>query len=71
VGVNFDFAGFPLQCGSFGMKVDDRLVLQLFCHITRLDISACSEQVRELVQQLPDLAKNGFTKYRSDVAKVM
>lgn len=67
---NLDFSGFPLWCGSFDIKVDDRLVLQLFAHIARLDISGCSKNVKTLVGNLPELAKNRFCKYRSDVEAI-
>jgi hypothetical protein len=56
-----------LFCGSFGVKVDDRLVLQLFCHIARFDVSGCSDEVKDLVGNLSDLAVNGFCRYRGDV----
>jgi len=68
---NWDFVSFPLWCGTFNMKADDRLVLQLFCHMTRLDLSGCSEDIKNLVANLPELAKNGFCKYRPDVEAVI
>jgi hypothetical protein len=34
---NLDYSSFPLWCGSFGMKVDERLVAQLAYHICRLE----------------------------------
>jgi len=67
VGAILDFSCFPLWCGSFTAKADDRLVLQLFAHIARLDVEACSEEVKELVLKLPELAKNGFCKYQNAV----
>jgi hypothetical protein len=66
----FDFAGFPLSCGSFHAKADDRLILQFFAHITRFDTTNCSDQVKALVSSLPNLAKNGFIKYRNDVKPI-
>lgn len=61
---------WPLWCGSFGVIVDDRLVLQLFAHIVRLDTSKCSKKIQKLVKDLSELAKNGFCKYRDDVKPV-
>ena len=69
-GANLDLSVFPLWCGSFGVKVDDRLVLQLACHMARLNIDACSEDVKSWVNSMPDKIKNGFCDYRSDVSRI-
>jgi len=69
-GANLDFSCLPLHCNSFGMVVDDRLVLQLFAHIVRLDTRFCSEGVKEIVRNLSELAKNGFIKYHEEVEKI-
>ena len=34
---DLDFSCLPLWCGSFGIKVDDRLLHQLCYHICKLD----------------------------------
>jgi len=68
-GANLDFSVLPLWCGAFNMKVDDRFVAQLICHITRLDVSACSEGAKEAVGTL-DKWKNEFCKYRTDVTGI-
>jgi len=67
-GANLDFSVLLLWCGSFNMKVDDRFVAQLICHITRLNISACSEGTKEAV--VLDKWKNEFCKYRTDVTGI-
>ena len=36
-GADLDFSCFPLWCGSFGVKVGNRLLYQLCYHICRLD----------------------------------
>jgi len=69
-GAILDYSAWPLKCGSFHAKADDRLVLQLFAHITRLNTDGCSKDVQKIVKKLPGLAKNGFIKYRSDVEKI-
>jgi bifunctional pyridoxal-dependent enzyme with beta-cystathionase and maltose regulon repressor activities len=69
-GAQLDFSCLPLKCSSFGIVADDRLVLQLFAHIARLNVEHCSKDVKRLVEKLPELAKNGFCKYREDVAKI-
>ena len=66
-GANLDYSSWPLHCGSFNVKSDDRLVLQLSAHLARLDVSGCSPEVASIVTGLSDLAKNGFVKYQSDV----
>ncbi len=65
----FDFSVFPLWCGSFGMKVDDRLIEQLFCHIHRLDIEDCSDEIKRIIK-LTNSLKNEFCKRRGDVGKI-
>jgi hypothetical protein len=68
-GANSDFSSFPLWCGSFNMKVDDRLIWQLICHITRLDISGCGKEAQKAVFSLSRW-RNKFCKYRGDVGKI-
>jgi hypothetical protein len=61
-GANLDFSCLPLWCGSFTMKVDDRLVKQLAGHIARLDITACSPDVKAWVNSIPDEFANDLCK---------
>ena len=69
-GADLDLSCLPLWCGSFYMKVDDRFVLQLLCHLVRLDVSACSQRIQKFVRRMPGWAKNGFCKYRGDIEPV-
>lgn len=65
---NFDFSCWPLHCGSFNAKTDDRLVSQLICHVTRLDTSNCSGGVKEAVDFIKKMAISDlFCEYRNDV----
>src|SRR5574343_456914 len=67
-GANLDLASWPLHCGSFGARADDRLVSQLICHVARLDISGCSGGVREAIEHLRAMAITDlFCEYRNDV----
>jgi uncharacterized protein YjbI with pentapeptide repeats len=67
-GANFDFSCWPLHCGSFNAKADDRIVSQLICHVTRLDTSNCSGGVKESVDFIRKMAISDlFCEYRSDV----
>ena len=68
-GADLDFSSWPLHCGSFKAKVNDRLVWQLICHLTRLDISGCSIKVKLAIEKLDDY-KNEFCEYRSDVTPI-
>jgi hypothetical protein len=51
-GANLDFSCWPLWCGSFDVKADDRLVFQLICHLTRLDYKNCSQDVKKAIKAL-------------------
>jgi hypothetical protein len=66
-GAKLDFSCFMLWCGSFDMKVDNRLVAQLFCHLGRLDVSRCKKEYREIIYKLP---VDDFCEYRSNVKPV-
>lgn len=66
-GANLDFSAFPLNCRSLDIKVCDRLPLQLFFHICRMDITKCNPELQHTIHNLPDLAKNGFIEYRRDI----
>jgi hypothetical protein len=47
---DWDFSVFPLWCGSFDIKVDRRLPIQLIYHICKMDIQTDNEKLNELVQ---------------------
>ena len=65
---DFDFSCWPLHCGSFNAKVDDKLIAQLICHVTRLDTSNCSGGVSEAVDSIKKMAISDlFCEYRNDV----
>ena len=68
-GVKLDFAAWPLECGSFQVKADDRLVCQLIAHLTRLDLQNCTPRVRDMVENIRPWA-NEFCRYRDDVLEV-
>ncbi len=65
---NLDYSCWPLWCGTLSVGiVDDRLALQLLAHVARLPTKALSPEVAALITGLPELAKNGFCKYRDEV----
>ena len=67
-GTNLDFACWPMWCGSIGVKADDRLVAQLAFHLARLNVSACSAEIKadmEAIRKLKIVDK--FCQYREDV----
>jgi len=67
-GINIDYAYWPLWCGSFGVKVDDRIIAQLICHLTRVDDSDCSGGVKEAMEHIRAMAISDlFCEYRDDV----
>jgi len=67
-GAIFDFASWPLWCGSFGVKADDRLVSQHFRNLIKLDDSGCSEEVQAEMKILRGMKlANKFSEYRDDV----
>ena len=68
-GADLDFSCFPLWCGAFDVKIDNRLIWQLICHITRLDISECSKEAKEAVVSLKKW-ENEFCKFRDDVKPI-
>ena len=67
-GAILDFSsGIPFNCGGTEIKIDDRLFYQIIYHLTRQDISDCSDEIKEFVGSIPDEILNGFCKYRMDV----
>jgi hypothetical protein len=68
-GADLDFSCWPLWCGSFCAKVDDRLVWQLIAHVTRLDIAECSDDAKTAISAMMPFA-NRFCKYRNDVQPI-
>ena len=70
-GADLDFSCWPLWCGSKDVKADDRLVAQLFFHVTRLDVSQCSGGVKEAMEHVREMAiSNLFCEYRNDILKI-
>ena len=72
---DFDFASLPLWCGSFGMKVDDRLISQIFFHFAKFNIENCSHEVKKIHETLININKdftNSFaTNYRTELDKAI
>ena len=70
-GADLDFSCLSLWCGSFNMKVDDRFIYQLICHLYRFNLKNCSEKVKILLNDsnLKNY-RNKFTEYRSDIKNV-
>lgn len=65
---DLDFSCWPLWCGSFGVKADDRLVAQLIHHICQLDTSQCSGGVKESMDRIRKMAITDlFKEYRDDI----
>lgn len=54
IGADLDFSVFPLWCGSFDIKVNRRLVVQLLYHICRLECE--DEEIINLQKSLLPLA---------------
>jgi hypothetical protein len=68
-GANLDFSCLPLWCGSFIMKVDDRIVAQVIAHVVRFDTTNCSGGVKESVEFIRKMAISDlFCEYRTDVS---
>jgi len=66
---NLDFSCFPLWCGSFNIKVDERLIWQLIAHITRLDTKGCNKETKTAIKAIWKY-RNKFCKYRTDVKEI-
>ena len=61
-GADLDFSCFPLWCGSFKAKFDDRLVKQLLAHIARIDQTYLSKDIIKFIGTIPK-------KYANDICK--
>ena len=61
-GADLDFSCFPLWCGSFNAKFDDRLVKQLLAHIARIDKTNLPDDVKQFINKIPK-------KYVNDICK--
>jgi uncharacterized protein YjbI with pentapeptide repeats len=53
-GADLDFSVFPLWCGSFDMKVDEKFIIQLAYHFCKLDCD--SKMYQELRNKMLDTA---------------
>ena len=49
-GANLDFSVFPLWCGSFDIKVDERLPIQLLYHIAKMNIKTDDADLKRLLK---------------------
>ena len=68
---NIDFSCFPLWCGSFDLKCDQRLFWQLLAHAARLNV-VYEDGDTEIKEAILDIRKyaNKFCEYRGDVSKI-
>ncbi|MDY7001351.1 MAG: pentapeptide repeat-containing protein [Thermodesulfobacteriota bacterium] len=70
-GTMFDFGAWPLWCGGFNAKADDRLVSQLILSAIALDVSGCSDEIKEDVRTIRKMKiANKFSEYREDVKEI-
>jgi len=49
-GADLDFSVFPLWCGSFDIKVDKRLPIQLLYHIAKMNIKTDDADLKRLLK---------------------
>ena len=68
-GATFDFSCFPLWCGSFNIKADDRLLAQLLAHIARFDTSEMDTKNAIIVKEIKERFGDMFCNYRNDIKK--
>lgn len=71
-GANMDFSTWELSCNTLqGTKVNDRLVCQLLYHALRLNISACSSEIKEDIDKIRKLpiARKFRELYHTDIIK--
>ena len=67
-GAVLDFSsGIPFSCGGTNITIDDRLFYQMVYHMTRQNISECSDEIKEFMKSIPKNILNGFCMYRADV----
>jgi len=64
---DLDFSQLPLWCGSFDIKVDKRIAVQVLYHFCRLsckdiDVIEAQKQVRELANQFHRVNECGILK---------
>ena len=70
-GADLDFASMSLCCTSTKMIVDDRFIGQIAYHLTRVDYSNCSEEVKQALKVVEQsVLGNLFLNYRDDLEKV-
>ena len=50
VGADLDFSVFPLWCGSFNIKVNERLPIQLIYHICKMKIETDDVDLKRLLK---------------------
>ena len=68
-GADLDFGVWPLWCGSVGVKVDNRIALQLMYHACAVDYEDCSEHIKQALEELKSTAER-FLEYRDDAPKL-
>jgi len=69
---DLDFSTWPLHCGSFGAKADDRLLLQLCAHVARLNPKYLTSRGKKLFNEITEIEdfKNWFCEFRNDIVKM-
>ena len=56
-GASLDFSCLPLWCGGSRFKVSAKFVLQLFAHISTLEIEDADEELKQALAAILPLAK--------------
>ena len=64
---NLDFSCWPLWCGSFGVKVDRRIFVQLLFHLLKVE---CDDPSVKKVQGMETLIKLANEFHRTDCDKI-
>lgn len=66
-GANLDFSCRPLWCGSFGVKVDRKIAIQLIFHLCKVNCE--DEEIKKIQENLKPIA-NQFHRIENDVEEL-
>ena len=70
-GVDLDFTSISLKCTFTKMLVCERYIGQISYHLTRVDYSNCSEEIKEELERIiKGPLGNLFLNYRNDLERV-
>uniref|UniRef100_A0A6M3L404 Pentapeptide repeat-containing protein n=1 Tax=viral metagenome TaxID=1070528 RepID=A0A6M3L404_9ZZZZ len=69
-GADLDFSAFPLWCGSFQIKADERLIWQLIAHIKRFNTTHIKDKKALDALKALEPYKNKFCNYNKEVCKI-